>query len=692
VLENAFFYNSLSAELAADSTIPYSSAIPQNIKMEDFLSAIIKMFNLCFEYDKDISNKIFIEPRNDFYTTTVQDWSKKLDVSQPVTIEPAGVLDAKRYVLKYRQDVDWLNEKYQASYQQVKEESYGTKINTVDNDFLKNDNTLEVVFSPTPQYSDTTSNRVFPKIIKVDQNSQTANTVSSNLRILYYGGELDCRQWTFYDTAPNNPTVHTTYPYCGHIDHPVSPSHDFCFGVPKEIYYIPAWSATYTNNNIYNRFWKQFIDEITDKDSSIVTGWFHLTPADIAMLDFRHWYRFGFQNYRLNKIYDYNPVQDGLTKCEFIKTNVSTPFVSSSILLTGARDSAFDTGEQGPAIATFTVTSGTNCLCESCEESHTVAEMQALAASSQLDPCKKYLITDPMSSWGLLTIQACTATALEPYGTLYKDTRVYQVGYDLTLNEFTELHDTLYDNHIYSNAGMGFTALTNFPIDNNRYFGNVIYNSNLNVTVTSGATMQFNHIKDASVILDQNGYNSEVELTNNTIHNGSAVTIIGNPSGGLPSSMGFCNILSCCNTILLQNSASLSSCTIDNTVGFSSDNEQYANKHINYTESTFDKTMDISGISIINFTDGINGLNYSDRGIFHLTTSNASEEIDAFVNNASASIEKTFYGQAGTSIKFKNGATCVCIGGIDVDLNSEFDFIKFRFINDTAYELYHATY
>jgi hypothetical protein len=120
--------------------------------------------------------------------------------------------------------------------------------------------------------------------------------------------------------------------------------------VPKEIYYVPAWAATYTNNNIYNSFWKQFIDEITDKDSSLVTGWFHLTPADIAMLDFRHVYRFGFQNYRLNRIYDYNPVQDGLTKCEFIKTKTAIPFVPSSVLLVGGRDSMFDGGELGPSL------------------------------------------------------------------------------------------------------------------------------------------------------------------------------------------------------------------------------------------------------------------------------------------------------------------------------------------------------
>src|SRR5258706_1336929 len=352
----AFFYNSLNPEIVTNTSIPYSTAIPQHIKMADFLLAIIKMFNLYFEYDKDVSNTIYIQPRNDYYNTTIQDWSKKFDTSKSLLIEPIGVLDVKRYIFKYRRDKDWLNEKYQASYQQVKEESYGIQVKIVDNDFPKNDTVLESMFSPTPQYSDISSDRVFPKVIKTDPNIQTPSTINANLRILYYGGELDCQQWTFYDITPNNAKFHTKYPYCGHIDHPSSPIYDLCFGVPKEIYYPPAWAATYTNNNLYNRFWRQFIEEIADKDSSIVTGWFRLTPADIAVIDFRHLYRFEFQNYRLNKIYDYDPVKEGLTKCEFIKTKTIQPFTNSTVLLVGGRDSTFDGVEAGPSISPILAT------------------------------------------------------------------------------------------------------------------------------------------------------------------------------------------------------------------------------------------------------------------------------------------------------------------------------------------------
>lgn len=344
----SFIFNSLDPNYAEGSTIDFASAIPQNIKLEDFILGIMKLFNLYFEYDKDVPNKIHIEPRDDFYNSTIQDWSSKLDESQNVLIEPMGALDAKRYIFKYKQDSDWINDKYQSSFDEIENESYGLKIKSVDNDFLKNDNILESFFSPTPQYSDLSNDRVYPRIIKVDTTTGVPGPVNSNIRILYYSGLKNCQTWLFTTVATANPTSQTQYPYCGHIDDATSGTIDLSWGVPKIVYYIPTWNATYPDSNLYNVYWRKFIEEITDKNSSIVTGWFHLTPADIAILDFRHIYQFRhggmLQNYRLNKIYDYNPVKEGLTKCEFIKTKEAVPFVPRNLLQLGGTLSTL----QGP--------------------------------------------------------------------------------------------------------------------------------------------------------------------------------------------------------------------------------------------------------------------------------------------------------------------------------------------------------
>ena len=116
--------------------------------------------------------------------------------------------------------------------------------------------------------------------------------------------------------ASSGTTNYTTYPYVGHLDDPLLPTLDINFGAPIEVFYT---TQNYTNNNLFNKYWKKFIQEISDINSKIFTGYFYLTPLDIAKLDFKNFYYFEGEYWRLNRIFDYNPNQMSVTKCEFIK-------------------------------------------------------------------------------------------------------------------------------------------------------------------------------------------------------------------------------------------------------------------------------------------------------------------------------------------------------------------------------------
>lgn len=333
----AYFYAKPEPIIKQGDTVTFANTLPQDMKIMDFLVSIIKMFNLYFEYDKDVPNKIHIEPRNDYYNSTVQDWSTKLDASKEPEIIPMGALNAKRYRFTYKQDGDVLNKTYQTTYG----ETYGEKHVDVDNDFVKNTDTMEVLFSPTPQYGILNTQRFYPALYNVDSNMNIVHNKSMNPRILYYGGLKTCATWYLTTTLGSVITktgTLNTYPYCGMLDDPNDPTQSLDFSAPKEVYYTPSWQGAYTNNNLYNKYWKQFIDEITDYNSSIVTAWFWLKPADIMEVDFRHVYRFLNQNFRLNKIYDYNPSAKSLTKCEFIKIKQGIPFVAKSKVIKGFVD------------------------------------------------------------------------------------------------------------------------------------------------------------------------------------------------------------------------------------------------------------------------------------------------------------------------------------------------------------------
>ena len=328
VSANSIFLNEITNPVILDgSTMPINSTLPIDIKQSDFLMSVIRMFNLFVETDKNDSNNLIIDTYDAFYGTgTTQDWSKLLDVSKPVTITPMGALDARRYTLKYTQDTDYWNKFYFEKYSKT----YGEYNLDITNDFLKNENKNEVIFAPTPSIGTTAVDRIIPEIYQLDSTGLQTQ-MRSKLRILYYVGAKNTVNGFTYTSAVTGSSSEIYYPYAGHIDDAITPTADLSFGVPNEIYYVNPYGATsYTNNNVFNKYHKIFIDEITDVNSKIVTAFFRLQPLDILAMSFRNKIYIDGQYYRLNKVIDYNPLVEGVTKCELLKIKNGVPFVQTT--------------------------------------------------------------------------------------------------------------------------------------------------------------------------------------------------------------------------------------------------------------------------------------------------------------------------------------------------------------------------
>lgn len=329
---NSVFLNQISNTAIVDgSPLTINDTLPIDIKQSDFLMSVIRMFNLFVETDKNDSNNLIIDTYDSFYGTgTTQDWSKLLDVSKPVTITPMGALDARRYTVKYSQDTDYWNKRYFEKYNKT----YGEYNLDITNDFLKNENKNEVLFAPTPSIGTTAVDRIIPEIYTMDSTGLQTQ-LRSKLRILYWtGAKATVNAWN-YTSYVAGTSSEVYYPYANHIDDPITPTTDLSFGVPNEIYYVNPYGLTsYTNNNLFNQYHKLFIDEITDVNSKIVTAFFRLQPLDILVLSFRNKIYIDGQYYRLNKVIDYNPLVEGVTKCELLKIKNGVPFVQTTAELT----------------------------------------------------------------------------------------------------------------------------------------------------------------------------------------------------------------------------------------------------------------------------------------------------------------------------------------------------------------------
>lgn len=335
---NTSFYNFVvESSYAYDDTMDFAGFFTGvETKQREFMRWIFTMFNLYVEAG-DIDKQLVILPREEFYTTTVRDWTTKRDLLQPLEITPMGELDAGKYLFTYKDGEDEGNKYYKEDYSRT----YGDRQILVQNDFVKDEKKIEIGFVPTIIVKpEAETDKYLPEIATND-----GKTKSGDLRILQYKAKT-CAGYLVRNGSYNllNPpagTVKTKYPFMGHLDDPLTSSTDLNFGLPRFIGLPPGTAVT--NNNLFNAYWSKYLQEITDKDSKIVKGSFYLTPADMEKLSFRDLYFFDNNYFRLNKIEDYDPINPSVNICEFLflKSGVTFSATTGSVGGGGKRQDVF---------------------------------------------------------------------------------------------------------------------------------------------------------------------------------------------------------------------------------------------------------------------------------------------------------------------------------------------------------------
>ena len=306
------FYGIITAKQTVEGNpLEVNQALPKQIKQKDFVKSVMQAFNLYLDFDKNDPKKIIIESYNDYFNYGASvDWANKIDLEKAVDINPFSMVDGKRYIFRYKEDKDYYNQKYLNKYA----ETFGTRRIDITNDFKKEDKINELIFSPTPNVANYTLSIAVPKIYK----EQNGGNIVPNIRMLYAGGVKNTgATWTYKQSGLADQTM-TTYGYCGHTDDAITPTRDLNFGVLQEPYYTYV-AAKFTTNNLYNRYHKNFILNVTSKNSKVMTAYLWLSPLDIKTFSFRKKYFIDNAYYIVNKIIDYNPYETQSTKVELIK-------------------------------------------------------------------------------------------------------------------------------------------------------------------------------------------------------------------------------------------------------------------------------------------------------------------------------------------------------------------------------------
>ena len=307
--------------VAIGGTIDVNDYVPKKIKQNDFIKSIFNMYNLYATIDNTQPNKINLIHRDAFYDSgTEVDWTYKLAKDQEQNLSFLPELTSKKIILSYANDKDNPN----VTYSNATSNIYGQAEVIFDNEYVKEVNTKELLFSPTPVIK-TVFGAFVPMIAGAAPNT--------NLRILYdktlAGVPLaTCGQFYIYDYGSVGQINLTSYPLVGHFDDPLTPTFDINYAICDFYYYQPS---SLTDNNLYNRYWRRTMGQINN--GKMLTAMFNLKEPDIQAMKLNDKIRIDNSWWNINKVIDYDANANKLTRVELISIDNEinfSPFMGPS--------------------------------------------------------------------------------------------------------------------------------------------------------------------------------------------------------------------------------------------------------------------------------------------------------------------------------------------------------------------------
>lgn len=300
---NSGYANMICTEnLAALGTVDMRRALPSDITQADLLSDLQKMFNLYFYQAPEDPYLIYIEPFNTFYSSGLVDWTQKSDEQSEMIIQMGDVEARKVLTFKYRDAGDGLSK----TYNEVFPQGYGSRVFQTDNYYAKGEQVVETKCATVIPASYNTG-LVIGRTFDLNANGLPKER-PNGYRIAQYNLIENIQSWALLASFAPTFLIYDDLPFISHIDNPYAPTEDLAFGMPQQIYYKTFASGAitdYTNNNLFNKYWKTYIEETTSKEAMTLELSFMIDSVDIYNLDFRKPIYYGGVLWRLLEVRDY---------------------------------------------------------------------------------------------------------------------------------------------------------------------------------------------------------------------------------------------------------------------------------------------------------------------------------------------------------------------------------------------------
>jgi hypothetical protein len=294
LFETTLYANTLRVTAAPLSVNP-GVLLSDKVKIIDWFKSILKKFRLVMVPDRENPRNFIIEPWEDYIGSGDQyDWTHKVNGSKDIQFEPLFFTQSSSIKFTDQEDADHANDNHQKVFKEV----YGTRIYDSNNELLKDERVIDTVFAPTPveRIEGTTANNIIiPHLATLEpvegtQNNQTGNSATGFLkpivpkpRLLYYNGLQPAGiTWYMYDDFAND-QAKTTYPMVSYMS--VFPTTSATTNLSWELEFPRFTEPPVAINgiDIYNKYWKGYIDSTYSKDARKMTATFILDSQDLKV-------------------------------------------------------------------------------------------------------------------------------------------------------------------------------------------------------------------------------------------------------------------------------------------------------------------------------------------------------------------------------------------------------------------------
>jgi hypothetical protein len=341
--------------------VDFGLVIDQNIKQIDFLASIAKKFNLVFVTDQNDPTKIKIEPYSYYVGTgNIYDWTDKMSYDKGFTVEPALNYVESELILTDLEDGDYGNKAFKDQNNRI----YGQNFVYNPTDFKSQQKKIDTIFSPellrkwdTP---DTAPNGDIKLPLGINYAASSASQSSGGSEkvtwqykgvktkpkmfywvgnfnpfldtlgeVLTYQGSVFTNQIYVAESNGANsrgswaaPIISHTMPV-GNPDSNKITNDSICnlFNSEQPVDLGVAPFQVYTENDIYRLFYEDRVNNLYDKDTRFISGYFDLKQSDIQNLRANDLIKINQQYFSWNKIDSYNLTTPELTKVQLVQVN-----------------------------------------------------------------------------------------------------------------------------------------------------------------------------------------------------------------------------------------------------------------------------------------------------------------------------------------------------------------------------------